>query len=145
MACDARNLISTQAAGGPFEHGDWESPYPLPYHCDDPCVILEPRLRPAARAAMLDCVLNLLVQPLITVAGSDRSSTDGVTDGGVSEAWMKDMTAKGEALNDSMLSQQLTWWCLDLAIWHHVPSSARIKRSALPTNAIEATRHQPTG
>ena len=67
MACDARNLISTQAAGGPFEHGDWESPYPLPYHCDDPCVILEPRLRPAARAAMLDCVLNLLVQPLITV------------------------------------------------------------------------------
>ena len=62
-----------------------------------------------------------------------------------SEAWMKDMTAKGEALNDSMLSQQLTWWCLDLAIWHHVPSSARIKRSALPTNAIEATRHQPTG
>ena len=34
---------------------------------------------------------------------------------------MKDMTAKGEALNDSMLSQQLTWWCLDLAIWHHVP------------------------
>ena len=67
MACDARNLISTQAAGGPFENGDWESPYPLPYHCDDPCVILEPRLRPAARAAMLDCVLNLLVQPLITV------------------------------------------------------------------------------
>ena len=56
-----------KAAGGPFEHGDWESPYPLPYHCDDPCVILEPRLRPAARAAMLDCVLNLLVQPLITV------------------------------------------------------------------------------
>ena len=82
--------------------------------------------------------------PLTQVAGSDRSSTDGVTDGGVSEAWMKDMTAKGEALNDSMLSQQLTWWCLDLAIWHHVPSSARIKRSALPTNAIEATRHQPT-
>ena len=67
MACGARNLISTQAAGGPFENGDWESPYPLPYHCDDPCVILEPRLRPAARAAMLDCVLNLLVQPLITV------------------------------------------------------------------------------
>ena len=58
---------------------------------------------------------------------------------------MKDMTAKGEALNDSMLSQQLTWWCLDLAIWHHASSSARIKRSALPTNAIEATRHQPTG
>ena len=116
-------------------------------------MILEPRLRPAARAAMLDCVLNLLVQPLITVrlgvldvdvastpparaarrrhrrdvpltqvAGSDRSSTDGVTDGGVSEAWMKDMTAKGEALGDNLLSQQLTWWCLDLAIWHHVPS-----------------------
>ena len=83
--------------------------------------------------------------PLTQVAGSDRSSTDGVTDGGVSEAWMKDMTAKGEALNDSMLSQQLVWWCLDLAIWHHVPSSARIKHSALPTNAIEATRHQPTG
>ena len=52
-------------------------------------MILEPRLRPAARAAMLDCVLNLLVQPLITVAGSDRSSTDGVTDGGVSEAVWK--------------------------------------------------------
>ena len=68
-----------------------------------------------------------------------------MTDGGVSEAWMKDMTAKGEALNDSMLSQQLVWWCLDLAIWHHVPPSARIKRSAVPTNAIEATRHQPTG
>ena len=139
MACDARNLISTQVAGGPFEQGDWETPYPLPYHCDDPCVILEPRLRPAARAAMLDCVLNLLVQPLITVAGSDRSSTDGVTDGGVSEAWMNEMNAKGEALNDSMLSQQLVWWCLDLAIWHHVRSSARIKRSVLPTNAIEAT------
>ena len=91
MACDARNLISTQAAGGPFEHGDWESPYPLPYHCDDPCVILEPRLRPAARAAMLDCVLNLLVQPLITVAGSDRSAPrdGGVDDGGVSEAVWK--------------------------------------------------------
>ena len=68
--------ISTQAAGGPFEHGDWESPYPLPYHCDDPCVILEPRLRPAARAAMLDCVLNLLVQPLITVRF-------GVLEGGI--------------------------------------------------------------
>ena len=91
MACDARNLISTQAAGGPFENGDWESPYPLPYHCDDPCVILEPRLRPAARAAMLDCVLNLLVQPLITVAGSDRSAPrdGGVDDGGVSEAVWK--------------------------------------------------------
>ena len=50
-----------------------------------------------------------------------------MTDGGVSEAWMKDMTAKGEALNDAMLSQQLTWWCLDLAIWHHVQSSARIR------------------
>jgi len=121
-----------KAAGGPFEHGGWESPYPLPYHCDDPCVILEPRLRPAARAAMLDCVLNLLVQPLITVAGSDRSSTDGVTDGGVSEAWMKEMNAKGEALNDSLLSNQLVWWCLDLAIWHHVPSSARIKQFRPP-------------
>ena len=41
---------------------------------------------------------------------------------------MKDMTAKGEALNDSMLSQQLTWWCLDLAIWHHVRSSAAKRR-----------------
>ena len=47
-----------------------------------------------------------------------------MTDGGVSEAWMKDMTAKGEALDDAMLSQQLVWWCLDLAIWHHVRSSA---------------------
>ena len=58
---------------------------------DDPCVILEPRLRPAARAAMLDCVLNLLVQPLITVAGSDRSAPrdGGVDDGGVSEAVWK--------------------------------------------------------
>ena len=45
---------------------------------------------------------------------------------------MKGMNAKGEALNDSMLSQQLVWWCLDLAIWHHV-------RSVLLTNAIEAT------
>ena len=100
-------------------------------------MILEPRLRPAARAAMLDCVLNLLVQPLITVAGSDRSAPrdGGVDDGGVSEAWMKDMTAKGEALNDSMLSQQLTWWCLDLAIWHHVLSSAAKRR----------VRHQLTG
>ena len=47
---------------------------------------------------------------------------------------MKDMTAKGEALNDAMLSQQLTWWCLDLAIWHHVRSSAENK-----------TLHQLTG
>ena len=116
-----------KAAGGPFEHGGWESPYPLPYHCDDPCVILEPRLRPAARAAMLDCVLNLLVQPLITVAGSDRSSTDGVTDGGVSEAWMKDMTAKGEALNDSMLSQQLTWW----SVWKSTSVSGAPDKSSL--------------
>jgi hypothetical protein len=38
------------------------------------------------------------------------------------------MTAKGEALNDSMLSQQLTWWCLDLAIWHHVLSRPRRAR-----------------
>ena len=51
---------------------------------------------------------------------------------------MKDMTAKGEALGDSMLSQQLTWWCLDLAIWHHVPCSARINSSVHP-HAIEAT------
>ena len=128
-----------KAAGGPFEHGDWETPYPLPYHCDDPCVILETRLRPAARAAMLDCVLNLLVQPLITVAGSDRSTTDGVTDGGVSEAWMNDMTAKGEALNDSMLSQQLTWWCLDLALWHHVPS--RVQGQSGFEAAVNPCRH----
>jgi hypothetical protein len=40
---------------------------------------------------MLDCVLNLLVQPLITVAGSDRSAPrdGGVDDGGVSEAVWK--------------------------------------------------------
>mmetsp|Transcript_7166 Transcript_7166/g.22415 ORF Transcript_7166/g.22415 Transcript_7166/m.22415 type:complete len:213 (+) Transcript_7166:618-1256(+) len=47
---------------------------------------------------------------------------------------MKDMTAKGEALNDSMLSQQLTWWCLDLALWHHVQSSARINVPSYPPN-----------
>ena len=108
---------------------------------------------------MLDCVLNLLVQPLITVAGSDRSApTGGVDDGGVSEAvwksarvkstrrseaWMKDMTAKGEALNDSMLSQQLVWWCLDLAIWHHVPSSARINVPPYPPTPSNRRRHQP--
>ena len=45
---------------------------------------------------------------------------------------MKGMNAKGEALNDSMLSQQLVWWCLDLAIWHHVSSSAKIKQFCPP-------------
>lgn len=142
-----------KAAGGPFEHGDWESPYPLPHHCDDPCVVLEPRLRPTVRAAMLDCVLNLLVQPLVTVAGSDRSvptgirsvdlATGGVDDGGVSEAWMAEMTARGEALNDSMLSNQLTWWCLDLALWHHVPS--RVNGADGFEAAIEPCRHWSGG
>ena len=56
------------AAGGPFQHGDWETPYPLPDRCDDPCVILESRLRPVCRAAMMDYVLNWIVQTMCTVA-----------------------------------------------------------------------------
>ena len=62
-----------------------------------------------------------------------------MTDGGVSEAWMKDMTAKGEALNDSMLSQQLTWWCLDLAVWHHMPS--RVQGQSGFEAAVNPCRH----
>ena len=52
---------------------------------------------------------------------------------------MKDMTAKGEALNDSMLSQQLTWWCLDLALWHHVPS--RVQGQSGFEAAVNPCRH----
>ena len=50
-----------------------------------------------------------------------------MTDGGVSEAWMKDMTAKGEALNDSMLSQQLTWW----PVWKSTSVSGAPDKSSL--------------
>ena len=57
------------AAGGPFQHGDWETPYPLPDRCDDSCVILEARYRPVCRAAMMDYVLNWIVQTMCTVAG----------------------------------------------------------------------------
>ena len=52
---------------------------------------------------------------------------------------MKDMTAKGEALNDAMLSQQLTWWCLDLALWHHVPS--RVQGQSGFEAAVNPCRH----
>jgi hypothetical protein len=56
---------------------------------------------------------------------------------------MTDMTAKSDALNDSMLSNQVIWWCLDLALWHHMPS--RVNGKSGFEAAIEPCRHWSGG
>ncbi|KAK7230804.1 hypothetical protein SO694_00075114 [Aureococcus anophagefferens] len=109
------------AAGGPFQHGDWETPYPLPDRCDDSCVILETRVRPVCRAAMMDYVLNWIVQTMCTVAGAAPDADSGPPKEFM-DAWFDKGNELKGAGDDDMLYVEVPGWVMDLALTHHVSS-----------------------
>ncbi|KAH8051762.1 hypothetical protein JL722_10595 [Aureococcus anophagefferens] len=108
------------AAGGPFQHGDWETPYPLPDRCDDSCVIVEARNRPVCRAAMMDYVLNWIVQTMCTVAGAAPTRQGPPKE--FMDAWFDKGNELKGAGDDDMLYVEVPGWVMDLALTHHVSS-----------------------
>ena len=133
------------AAGGPFQHGDWETPYPLPDRCDDSCVILEARYRPVCRAAMMDYVLNWIVQTMCTVAGGAPDAATGPPKEFM-DAWFDKGNELKGAGDDDMLYVEVPGWVMDLALTHHVSSGVpRPRRFSRDVDREASSPMRPVG